>query len=57
MAHYNSKNQDLLQNIGNKVKDAAQFAASVKLIWDVGRTVYAGVRTVLPYFEAAALLV
>ena len=57
MAHYNSTNHKLLQNIGSKVKDAAQFAASVKQIWDVGRTVYASVRTVLPYFEAAALLV
>ena len=38
MAHYNSnsKNHSLLRNIGNKVKDAAQFAASVKQIWDVG---------------------
>ena len=58
MAHYNNyRNHSLLQNIGSKVKDAAQFAASAKQIWDVGRTVYAGVRTVLPYFEAAALLV
>ena len=32
----------LLENVGQKVKSAAEIAGAVKGIWDVGKMVYSG---------------
>ena len=51
--HY--KHVNLLDNVGEKVKHAAEFAGTVKGIYDLGRGVYAGLQVSAPYIEAMML--
>ena len=45
-----------LTGLGQKVKNAAEFAGTVKGIYDVGKTVYSGFVAAAPYIEAAMLV-
>jgi len=50
-----------LSDIGNKVKHFAEFAGTVKGIYDTGKMIYNGVRaigpTIAPIVETASLLI
>jgi len=39
----------MLQSIGNKVKNVAEFIGSAKGIWDTGRAIYGAVQAAAPY--------
>ena len=52
--HYGHVN--LLENVGGKVKHAAELAGTIKGIYDLGRGVYAGFQTALPVIEAMMLV-
>ena len=52
--HY--KHVNLLENVGEKVKHAAELAGTIKGIYDLGRGVYAGFQTALPVIEAMMLV-
>ena len=52
--HY--KHVNILENVGEKVKHAAELAGTVKGIWDVGKMVYSGFQVAAPYIEAAMLV-
>ena len=57
MAHTHNSNHHqatLLESIGNKVKTGAQIAGTIKGIWDLGRTIYTGVRTIAPIVASVA---
>ena len=57
MAHTHNSNYQqptLMESIGNKVKTGAQIAGTIKGIWDLGKTIYTGVRTIAPMIAAAA---
>ena len=45
-----------ITGLGQKVKQAAEFAGAVKGMYDIGRTVYTGVVAAAPYLEAAMLV-
>ena len=45
--HY--KHVNLLDNVGEKVKHAAELAGTIKGIYDLGRGVYAGFQVAAPY--------
>ena len=45
-----------LTGLGQKVKSAAEFAGTVKGIYDVGKAVYSGFVAAAPYLEAAMLV-
>jgi hypothetical protein len=45
-----------LGGLGEKVKNVAEFAGTVKGIYDVGRVVYSGFVAAAPYLEAAMLV-
>jgi hypothetical protein len=51
----NNQRPDWITGLGQKVKQAAEFAGSVKGIYEVGRTVYSGFVAAAPYLEAAML--
>ena len=51
----NNQRPSWIEGIGQKVKNAAEFAGTVKGIYDVGRTVYSGLVAAAPYIEAAML--
>jgi len=46
----------LLTHVGQKVKQAAEIAGTVKGIWDIGRSIYTGFQVAAPYIEAAMLV-
>jgi hypothetical protein len=46
----------LLDNVGQKVKHAAEIAGAMKGIWDVGKMAYAGFQVAAPYLEAMMLV-
>ena len=52
--HY--KHVNLLDNVGQKVKNIAEVAGTVKGIYDLGPGVYAGFQTALPVIEAMMLV-
>ena len=52
--HYRHVN--LLENVGEKVKHAAELAGTMKGIYDLGRGVYAGFQTALHVIEAMMLV-
>ena len=56
--HFNHRNQNqsLMSNIGNKVKQAAEIAGAVKGIYDVGKLLYTGIRTIGPSVAAVGAL-
>lgn len=43
-----------IQNLGDKVRQGAEIAGTVKGIWDTGKMVYGGIQTIAPYVAAAA---
>jgi hypothetical protein len=45
-----------MSNIGHKVKQAAEIAGTVKGIYDVGKMLYTGIRTVGPTVAAVGAL-
>ncbi len=51
-----SSHVGLLENVGQKVKSAAEIAGAVKGIWDVSKMVYSGFQVAAPYLEAAMLV-
>ena len=62
MAHlHNFKNNKyqptMLQQIGQKVKNAAEFVALAKGAWDIGRTIYDTGRALAPIAATAAALI
>jgi hypothetical protein len=57
MAKHDKTNPSLLNGIGQKVKDIAELAGTVKTIWNVGRAAYQGFQAVAPYIEAASFLI
>ena len=51
-----SSHVGLLEHVGQKVKNAAELAGTIKGIYDVGKMVYAGFQVAAPYLEAAMLV-
>ena len=47
---------DWITGLGQKVKNAAEFAGAVKGIYEVGRSVYSGFMVAAPYLEAAMMI-
>ena len=45
----------LLENVGQKVKNAAEIAGAVKGAWNVGKMIYSGFQVVAPYLEMAMM--
>ena len=45
-----------IEGLGQKVKQAAQFAGAVKGIYQVGQAAYAGIAAAAPYLEMAMLV-
>lgn len=56
--HFNNKvpHKSLLSNIGSKIKNVAEIAGAVKGIYDVGKMLYNGVRTIGPVASTVGLL-
>ena len=52
----NNRHVGLLENVGPKVKNAAEIAGAVKGVWDVGKMIYSGFQVAAPYLEAAMLV-
>ena len=46
---------NFLEGVGQKVKHLSEFAGAVKGAWDIGKMLYSGVTTALPYVEMALL--
>ena len=57
MAHlhnfHHKQQPSLLQSIGNKVKNAAEFIAMAKGAWDIGRSIYDAGRAIAPVIGPA----
>jgi hypothetical protein len=57
MAHlHNLKHKQqasMLQSIGNKVKNAAEFVALAKGAWDIGRSIYHAGQAIAPIIGPA----
>ena len=51
----NNSHVGLLENVGQKVKNAAEIAGAVKGAWNVGKMIYSGFRVVAPYLEMAMM--
>ena len=51
----NNSHVGLLENVGQKVKNAAEIAGAVKGAWNVGKMIYSGVQVVAPYLEMAMM--
>ena len=51
----NNSHVNLLEHVGQKVKNAAEIAGTVKGIWDVGKMIYSGFQVAAPYLEMAML--
>ena len=45
----------LLENIGQKVKSAAELAGAVKGAWDVGKMIHSGFQVAAPYLKMAMM--
>ncbi len=52
----NNRHVELLESVGQKVKNAVELAGAVKGVWDVGKMVYSGFQVAAPYLEAAMLV-
>ena len=46
----------MLQSIGSKIKNAAEFVALAKGAWDIGRSIYQAGQTIAPIIAGAALI-
>ena len=56
MAHLQATNgqpTNFWENVGQKLKTTAEVAGALKGIWDVGKTVYGGIRAIAPLAMAA----
>jgi hypothetical protein len=56
MAHlHNTQGQqtEFWHNVGQKLKTGAEIAGAVKGIWNTGKAIYGGVRTIAPLARAA----
>ena len=51
----NNSHVGLLENVGQKVKNAAEIARAVKGAWNVGKMIYSGFQVVAPYLEMAMM--
>ena len=51
----NNSHVNLLEHVGQKVKNAAEIAGTVKGIWDVGKMIYSGFQVAAPYLEMAMM--
>jgi len=51
----NNQRPNWIEGLGQKVKQAAELAGTVKGIYDVGKTIYSGFVAAAPYLEAAML--
>ena len=58
MAHLhnyrNKQHPSWINQVGQKVLHAAQFAAEAKGLWDLGKGIYQTAQTIGPYIGAAA---
>lgn len=57
MAHLhnnNYRNTGFWEGIGSKIKTGAEVAGAIKGIWDVGKTIYTGIRAAAPVVGAIA---
>ena len=52
----NQRHVGLLDHVGEKVKNAAEIAGTIKGIYDVGKMIYSGFQVAAPYLEAAMLV-
>ena len=52
----NNRHVGLLENVGQKVKNAAEISGAVKGVWDVGKMIYSSFQVAAPYLEAAMLV-
>jgi hypothetical protein len=62
MAHLNShfthgRRPSFIEGIGQKVKSAAEVAATLKGIYDVGKVLYNGAMAIRPAIQAASVLI
>lgn len=55
MHHRSYRPPSTIESIGQKVKNAAEFAGTIKGIWDTGKVIYSGFQAAAPYIEAAML--
>ena len=51
----NNQRPDWITGLGQKVKNAAEFAGAVKGIYHVGKAVYSGFVAAAQYLEAAMM--
>ena len=60
MAHLNNFHHEqqpsMLQSIGSKIKNAAEFVALAKEAWDIGRSIYQAGQTIAPIIAGAVLI-
>ncbi len=57
LSNFHHKQQpSMLQSIGSKIKNAAEFVALAKGAWDVGRSIYQAGQTIAPIIAGAALI-
>ena len=49
MNYRNNKHHSISQGLGHKIKDLAKLAATVKGIYDTGKTVYSIASAAAPY--------
>ena len=52
----NNSHVGLLENVGQKVKNAAEIAGAVKGAWNVGKMIYSGFQVAAPYLETVVLV-
>ena len=48
MGHRQHNNPSNMESIGQKVKSVAEIAGTLKGIWDIGSSIYQGVKTIAP---------
>lgn len=51
-----SSSPSMLSDIGGKVKNVAEIVGAVKGLYDVGKAVYQGVKTIGPIVASAGIL-
>ena len=52
LQQYQQQKQSWFHSLGGKVKNAAEIAGTVKGFFDLGKTIYSGVRAVAPVVAA-----
>ena len=55
MAFHQQAVSSYFQNLGQKVHQGIELAATAKSIWNTGRLIYTGLETVAPYIATALL--